>query len=423
MKTQGASRRPDAEAMGRHRSEASPWWRRALPPWVLYCVGVFVGVRLVMAVLALISVAVLPHAPAGGAFSPELGRIPGPVGVPGWPAHAIAGGWHNVLTAWERFDALWYLRIAAHGYALHDGSAAFYPLFPLAVRAVSFPIGGHTYAAGLLVSNGAALGALIALYALTRSELSEDAARGAVLFASVFPTAFFLVAPYSESLFLLLVVLSFLAARRERWVWAGVAGGLAALTRNVGVLMAVPLAVEAVHQAVERRRTWPASLLAALGPLAGAAAYLGYWELRLKDWLAPIHQQTGWERHLVSPFKTLVTGTQDAYRFFGIYPGGYHLLDWLIAVPVLALAVYAALRFRPVCGVYVWVSILPPLVFIFQDRPFMSFPRFALPLFPLFWGMARLTERSRALRELALVASAAFLGLLLVLFVNWYYVF
>lgn len=392
---------------------------------VLYCLTVFVGVRVILAILALASVAVLPHAPIGGLDLGNAGSIPGPVGVPGWPAHAITAGWHNVFTSWERFDALWYLRIASGGYAATDGSAAFFPLFPLSVRLVSSLIGGHPFAAGLLVSNGAALGALLMLYALTRRELSEETARGAVMFAAVFPTAFFFISPYSESLFLFAVLVTFWAARGGKWWLAGLAGAAAALTRNIGVLLALPLAVEAVHQRLEGRsvRSMLEGLAAAAGPVLGALAYLWYWHRQVGEWLAPIRLQTGWERQLVSPAHTLAQGTKDAYEFIGIYPGGYHTLDWLVAVPVLALAVYAAVRFRPTYAVYTWACIVGPLVFVFEGRPLMSFPRFALPLFPVFWALARVTERGRARRELALAASAALLGVLFVLFVNWYYVF
>jgi len=412
-----------SRARGAHRGQRSSSGldREGL----LYCIKVFLGVRVILAIVALATVAVMPHAPAGGLDLGSAGSIPGPVGVPGWPAHEITAGWHNLFTVWERFDVLWYLRIAAHGYATTDGSAAFFPLFPLAVRAVSFAIGGHPLAAGLLVSNGTAFGGLLVLYALTRKELDEGTARGAVMFASIFPTAFFFVAPYSESLFLLAVLVAFWAARGGRWWLAGLAGAAAALTRNIGVLIALPLAVEAVHQRLEGRsvRTMLAGLAAATGPVLGVLAYLEYWERRVGDWLAPIHLQTGWERKLVSPAFTLTEGTRDALRFLGVYPGGYHTLDWLIVVPVLALAIYATVRFRPTYVIYTWASIAPPLIFIFSGRPLMSFPRFALPLFPVFWALAKVTGHRRAWRELALAASAALLGVLFVLFVNWYYVF
>jgi hypothetical protein len=389
----------------------------------LYCLKVFLGVRVILLVLGLIAVAVLPHAPAGGATPPELGLVPGPVGVPGWPAHEIAAGWSNLVTVWERFDALWFLRTAADGYRTGDGSAAFFPLYPMLVRAASWLVGGHPLAGGLIVSNTAALGATIALYELTRTEISVRAARGSVLFLSFFPTSFFLVAPYSESLFLLLAVVALLAARRSRWWLAGTAGALAALTRNLGILLVVPLAVEAVHQAWERspRRLRPEALWA-LAPATGLVVYLWFWSNLSGDWLAPIHQQASWQRVLVTPWWTVIEASRDAYRFIGIYAGGYHLLDWLIAVPVLAAATVVVLRFRPSFGAYTLAMVLPPLFYVFRDRPLMSFPRFALVAFPILWAFARWTER-RGRREVALAASAALMGLLFVLFANWYYVF
>jgi hypothetical protein len=92
-------------------------------------------------------------------------------------------------------------------------------------------------------------------------------------------------------------------------------------------------------------------------------------------------------------------------------------------VPVLAGAVYVALRFRPTYGLYVWASLLAPLSYIFAGRPLMSLPRFALPLFPVFWAFARWTEKSRARQDVVLLTSSALLSVLVLLFVNWYYVF
>ena len=187
---------------------------------LLYCVKVFVAVRVGVSVIALMGIGLLPGLK--------------PVGVPGWPAAPITPGWHNLVTAWERFDALWFLRIAAHGYANGDGSATFFPLYPLLVRWVSAVVGGHPLAAALLVSNFSFLGGLVVLYVLSRTELSEETARRAVLYVAIFPTAFFFFAPYSESTFFLLAVTTLWAARRQRWAIAALAGALAALTRSLG---------------------------------------------------------------------------------------------------------------------------------------------------------------------------------------------
>jgi len=390
-----------------------------------YCVTVFVTVRVLLWVVALMSVAMLPDLSSLSPATRSSLGIPSPVSVPGWPAHVVTPGWHNLFTSFERFDALWYLRIASHGYHNGDGSAAFYPLYPALSKGAAVLTGGHPLAGALLVSNLSFLGALFVLYLLGRRELGEEASRRAVLYAAVFPTALFFFAPYSESTFLLLVLLTLWWARAGRWTLAGVAAFLAALTRNVGVLLVLPLAVEAVHRSFEHspRRLPTSGLAAALAPVAGTIAYLAYWHHLSGDWLAPLHQQAQWQRHLTDPVLAVVHGSRIAFRFIGAYPGGYHLYDWVIAVPVLVLALFVSIRLRPAYAVYTWASILVPLSFVFDGRPLMSFPRFALVVFPVFWTLGLWTRGRPRRHDLVLVSSAALLGLSTMLFATWYYIF
>lgn len=376
----------------------------------LYALKVFMAVRIGLFVLALLS---------PGLFPPI-----DPVSVPGWPARPLPDpGWHNLFTAWERFDALWYLRIADRGYRVGDGSAAFFPMYPMLTRIVSVPIGGHPFAAALLVSNAALLGALTLLYDLTRSEISDAVARTTVVLLCVFPTSFFLFAPYSESLFLLLAVAALWAARRDRWWLAGAAGFGAALARNIGIVVAVALVAEAIQRRADGDRGPLGGLAAAMVSAAGTLTYLLFWQLRADDWLAPIHQQANWERVFSWPWATLVDGTRKAFAYIGATNGPYWLVDWLIVVPLLAASVVALFRYRWAFRVYLWGGLLIPLTYVFADRPLMSMPRFVLPLFPAFWAMAELLARWRVPRWAVAAVGAAGLGLLVPLFVNWYYIF
>jgi hypothetical protein len=377
-----------------------------------YCIGVFVGLRVGLTLVALAGVALLP-------------AIDNAVGPPGWPSSEVTAGWHNLVTAWERFDALWFLRIATGGYVNGDGSAAFFPLYPLLIRALSPVLGGHPLAAAFLISHLAAFGSMVVLYFLTAGEFDEQVARRTVLYLAVFPTSFFLLAPYSESLFLFLVLVAMWAARRGRWEIAGLAGAGASATRNLGILLVLPLAIEAVQQARERRsgRTLARGLAWSAVAAVGALAYLAFWQGLAGDALAPLHQQTNWQRVASFPLSTLVRGTTEAFRFIGLYPGGYHLLDWLIVVPALAAAVWVTVRARPLYGVYTWVGLAAPLSYVFLPRPFMSLPRFLVVLFPLLWAPAVWAGRHRGVHEVVLAASAGLLVLMTVLFVNWYYVF
>jgi hypothetical protein len=375
-----------------------------------YCLLVFVGVRLGLFLLGLLAVGLFPPLD--------------PVSVPGWPARALPDpGWHNLFTAWERFDALWFLRIATDGYRTADGSAAFFPLYPYAIRAVSFLLGGHPFAAALLVSNAAFLGALMVVYTLTRSELSEDAARTTVLLLCLFPTSFFFFSPYSESSFLLLAATALWGARRGRWLTAALAGAGAGLTRSIGIVVAVAIAAEAIQQRREGERALVPGMIAAAGATLGSAGYLAFWFAKTGDWLAPLHLQANWERTFSWPWATLSEGTSVAFRYVGNTNGAYWLIDWLLVVPLLVASTYALVRYRWSYRVYLLGGLLIPLSFIFEGRPLMSMPRFLLPLFPAFWGASELLRRWRIPRVSVAAVGAVGLGLLVPLFVNWYYIF
>ncbi|HWD09149.1 MAG TPA: mannosyltransferase family protein [Actinomycetota bacterium] len=394
-----------------------PW-----KPAVTHSLKLFVATRLGLGILALIAVAVVPFNKGAG--------------VPGWPAPVAHAGWSNLFTAWERWDALWFLRIAAHGYRNADGSAAFFPMYPLLVRGVSFLLGHHPLAAGLIVSNGCFLAALVVFYRLTEQEYSAEFARRSTIYLAIFPTAFFFLAPYSESLFLLLAVSCFLLARQRRWIAAGIAGALASATRSTGLVLVPALGLEAYLQLRDGG--------VAAGPVAGALAdrlrqalrpaigvvtaslgilgYLAYWSLRTGGALTPFSAEGGWERRATMPWAAFYDGVRLAIRFLGTPNDGYQVIDVVLVTAVLAAAAWAIVKSHPSYGAYVLFSVLLPLTLVFPGRPLMSLPRFALTIFPVFWGIAALDARIKN-RELLVAASAAGLGLLTVLFVAWYFIF
>jgi hypothetical protein len=157
-----------------------------------------------------------------------------------FPYHGMAVEPNPLLALWQRFDTNWYLAIATRGYAA-DGSTVYFPLYPFLIRAVSAVIGNAMLAA-LLVSNLALIGVLVMLYRLTETLFDTASARRTVAYLFLFPTGFFLLAAYTESLFLLFVVGAFVFGQRGRWLLAALFGTLAALTRLQGVLLIVPLA-------------------------------------------------------------------------------------------------------------------------------------------------------------------------------------
>lgn len=200
------------------------------------------------------------------------------------------------LATWIRWDAWWYLSVVERGYWFDpDGKSnvAFFPLFPLLVRALDAVVGNQVVA-GLLVANAAALAAVIAFWAWVREAAGPAAAERAVLWLLVFPFSFFFHTIYAESLFFLFVTCAFLAGGRGRWPLAGLCGGLAAATRPMGVLLfpAFAWALLRARRSAGIRASDVAGLLLVPAGLVAYAVYLwaafgnplAFWDAHAAGW-------------------------------------------------------------------------------------------------------------------------------------------
>jgi hypothetical protein len=339
-----------------------------------------------------------------------------PVDVPGRAGPAATPGWHNAIDATERQDAVWYLRLAEEGWSADDASAAFFPLYPLAVRIVSWVLPGDDVLAALLVSNVACFLALLALFALTAEAFGDRVARRAIVVAAVFPTAFFLLAPYGESLFLFLSVMTFREARHGRWGSVALFGALASLTRSVGILLVPALLIEAIARRTDRvgiARVGGA-LAVGLGPLL----WFAWWGVAHGRWLAPLDAQANWQRVVSWPWGTIADAAELGWRF-----GSYWLLDLsIVSIAIVGLAVATpVLRWSE--RAYGWLSLLLPLTLPFPGRPLLSMPRFVLVVFPVLWGLAGANARREIPQPLVIAVLAGGWTLCAALFVNWLHLF
>jgi hypothetical protein len=350
-----------------------------------------------------------------------------------------------LLSPAHRWDAGWYLTVARHGYDFPRPSAtAFFPLYPLLVRIAEAPMRSFDVA-GIVVSLVAFFAALYFLHRLAEIEMGRQAADRTVLLVAFFPVAFFFSAIYTESLFLALTVGCVYAARRGWWGRAAVIGALAALTRNPGVLLIVPLLIMLLYgprgdmpppegggsglRPRYRPRLRDAAFLLTI-PL-GAFAFMAYVRATTHYGLmAPFKSQGEWSRELKGPVVGFWGGVKNGAIGARDFLNGStkpvdavrnHLLNFA-ALAVASVGVIGALRRLPFAyGAYALAALVLSISFPDPQGILISLPRLVLVIFPIFMWMALVTERRRWL-AVTLGVSAAGLGLYTALFAAGYWV-
>ena len=323
---------------------------------------------------------------------------------------------HAGLLGW---DAAWYQQITAHGYAVAGRQAVrFFPLLPLVARVLSRLPGVDAGAALLVVSNVAAFTAFALVHRLAVLETGDDrTATAAAWWLALLPASFVLVMGYAESLLLVVSISAFLGLRSGRFAWAAAAGLLAGACRPVGVLIAVPAAVEVVRDLRRSRRPTVPGLLsraaAVLAPPAGAVAYLAWQSGITHSFLLPITEQESSQHRggLTDPITTLVHDVRDLVR--GSHLGTALHAPWVLVF--VALAVVLLLRWPFSYGAYAVATLAVALTAHNLD----SLERYGLGCFPFALALAGLTRRQQVERGLLAAAGAllaayavlAFLGL------------
>jgi hypothetical protein len=284
------------------------------------------------------------------------------------------GGWHYALLGiWERFDTLWYLRIAERGYDLPH-AVIFYPLYPAAIRLASWVM--PFTAAALVVST---VGAFFFFWGLQRlaAELSDVGRLRMVLLVCVWPTSFVLFAAYAEALNLALIVWAVVFGRERRWWAATTCGILAGLCRPSGVLVAIPLAMMALHS-----RRW-ASVFVVLTPLG----LLGYW-----GWLRWSGRLSVVEAYRVYQGATLAPPWASVGQALRLIATQH---DVLLAIKLGLVILVAALSLRREVRLEDKLFALAVMVqmLMYTGRPLLGAARYVLPVYPAFVMLGRYAER------------------------------
>ncbi|HYB28709.1 MAG TPA: mannosyltransferase family protein [Solirubrobacteraceae bacterium] len=351
------------------------------------------------------------------------------------------GSLGNVLAAPAvRWDAIWYLQIANHGYQTLTATR-FFPVFPALVAAASGVV-GSTWVAGVLISVLASIVAFELVRRLTELELGAKAANSAIALLAFTPMALYFSAVYSESVFLALSAGTLYAARRRRWASAGGLGTIAAATRVTGVLLVVPVLLfflygpEDAGPTLERSPRWRPRrsvrtqiVWAVLIPI-GLAAFAAYLALRGYGPLAFVHSQQRFAKHrLTMPVVTIWYGVLAAWHQVQPTLDGAadsvqssQAIFQCAALLVAGSALLGTIRRLPIAyGAYALLSFIFVLSSPTVGDPLVGFARYATVLFPLYMYAGAWVAERRALRPM-LIGSAVLLTVCTIQFATWHVV-
>jgi len=357
-----------------------------------FVITLFLFWRVYLFVLGLLSFWILPYFLAS---FPYIDQILIASGFPQW-------FWH-----WGNFDGVHYLALASRGYHA-QGLHVFFPVYPLFVRLFSLVIPNFLLA-GYIVSNlFAFLGGLV-FYRWIKEKYNESVARWATIFLFFSPTSFFMGAVYTESLFFLLIILSFSTKGIRSAVFASTAGA----TRLVGLFLSLGYLI---------RKQYKLFLVAVLG----FGIYIAYSWYFYGSPMLFLTDQANFQNARASSLSTIVTPPQVVWRYIKIFAtGGIEKYDTWLAVMEFSSFVLGILflawatlkkKFPLEWLSFSWLALLLPSF----SGTFSSMPRYLLVIFPVYIFLAQL----KGYKLKIFIASLSFIlmSTLTVLFLRGYFV-
>lgn len=346
----------------------------------------------------------------------------------GWTKHYFPVN-SLILYPWANFDGVRYLSIAGRGYI---SEAAFFPLYPVLIKFISTIFGtGATfgsiqYFSGILISNTLFFLSLIIFYKLVRLDFSEKVAINTILMLLVFPTSFFFVSIYSESLFLFLTLLCFYFARKGKWISASISAFFLSVTRLVGVLILPALIYEFIIQEKPFKDFKLSNLTRSIPFLCIPLGVITYSWFNLKKWGDSLyfiyaHGELANSRSV----NNIVLFPQTIYRYLTILQSlPLRQYEWWIALLELSLFIFSMAFLyiawkKKIRTSYLIFSVLAFLLPA-SSGTFTGLPRYSLVAFPIFITLSLIEDKT--FKKVYIFTGSALLFILLMFFSKGYFV-
>ncbi len=318
----------------------------------------------------------------------------------------------NPISLHSRWDSPWYLDIAKNGYSFKGfeklSNIVFFPLYPFLIRITSFLTGGNFILAGWILSILFLFLALLYFFKLVKEFHPEINPYLPILFLLIFPTAFFLNAIYTESLFLFLSLVAFYYGLKRKFLWAGIFGFFASLTRVTGILLFIPIIWEYLRgYNFNLIRAFNLKILPIFLIPFGTLGFFLYHYLKFGNFLLFFKVESWWGRI----FKL----NKGHFLFFSNPAIVNFLLDIFFVIFVLATIYFVFKKIRTSYGLYMLATVFVAI----STGTLMSIGRYILVLFPIYILGASI--KNQYLKQSWIFISILLLAMYVTLFVNNYW--
>lgn len=338
--------------------------------------------------------------------------------------------------SWSNFDGVHYLTIANNGYKAADLIQAFFPLYPVLIKIgllSNIPI----LLTGFMISNLFFILLLYKWYSFFIQFYSKTIVVISILLLLIFPTSFFFTALYGESLFLLLVLLTFDFAHKKRWLFASICAGFASLTRIVGIFLVFSLFIEYIYQnKTELKYTVNFLLLFLKKHLKnlliislsffGLFSYMYYLFIEFND---PLYFYTVQSKFGAGRESSIILLPQVVWRYIKIiFTANPQTLSYYSAVQEMVISILTLFALL-IASLRQYKIRISWLVFSFGayflptlTGTFSSMPRYVLVIFPLFLVLSQILQKNKYLLFLYSIISLSLLCINTILFIQGYWV-
>lgn len=326
---------------------------------------------------------------------------------------------------WANFDGVHYLHIAENGYNTYQ--QAFFPLFPLMIKLLSFLIFRDYVSSGLFIVHLCFFLAIYLLYKLVKLDYNEKTAKWSVIFLIFFPTSFFFASIYTESFSLVLIMASFYFMRKSNFVLGSFFGGISSATRLVGIFLLPSILIE-FWQNVRKKVSdhnkflFLITVSIILFSSSGLALYIFYLWGVYQDPLLFVHSLPAFG--VGRSGGGIILLPQVIFRYFKIFatvPFFTHdalvaLLEFVLFFIFLFILVFNIKKIRLSYLIFSILAIMTPTF----SGTLSSIPRYSLVIFPVFIILGNL--KNNLLKFSLLIASLILLFILTSYFLRGYFI-